>query len=308
MSRHGDLRVEERIMNLNTIELRADQSREIRALGLSVADVKEQIIAIVKERFNQRLEEVLATDYPMGVRGVPAIALKLTIGGLTEYVTLVVTSGIYKRDRETGKEVRVGDKTFAGEMIYFSVTDNKVATVVVYDHNKTSLDIQREMEEHFVRKGQPKPVKVLEFSKDKIIELEIKDGQVVKKQRALASNLVDYSKDQQWQIAPGRKIQVWIPFAKDFVDAEIEKLENPIYSPTKEELIWSGTERTFVLTVKINHNGREMKISKKLWIDDVVYLPIGENDEMIRCKIVSPGYIFDKRQANPVSIKFRALQ
>lgn len=307
MSKHGNLRVEERIMSLNNIQLSPDQVREIKAMGLEPTAIKDQLISAVKDAFNKRLDAVLATDYPDGVRGVPAIALKLTISGITEYVKLVVTSGIYHRNRKTKEEERVGEKTFAGELVYFSVTDNKIATVMVYDHTKTTRDIKLEMEDHFARKGNEKSVTVFEFKDDNVLELEIVDGEVVKRQRGVGS-FIDYAKDQQWQLAPGRQLKVWIPFAKDFVDATIERIENPGYSETKQELIWAAGEKNITIAIKITHNDREMKINKKLWIDDIVYLPIGESDEMIRCKIVSPGYIFDKRQANPVSIKFRALQ
>lgn len=305
MTQHGDQRVGERIASLENIELIPAQSKAIRAMGLQPADIKQQIVDQIKIAFNKRLEEILRIDFPAGARVVPVIAAQLYIDGISDFIRLFVTSGVYKWTKD-GKQTKVADKTYPGEKVYFSIIDNNIATVLVYDYMFSDREIQDKVTDHFTRKGNDKPVRVSPLTDDMILKLEIVDGEVVPMQKK-NSSFVDYTVDQQWAIAPGRKMMVYIPFAKDFVEATIEKLENPELSMNQsKEPKWK--EREFQIAVTIQHNGKPMKIKKKLWIDDVIFLPIGENEEMVRCKIVAPGSVFDSRAKNPMNIKFRAVK
>jgi len=317
MTSHGALRKDERVENLKSVTINPAQTRAIRDLGLEPFEVKQQIIALIKDRFSKETDAIIDREFGEGSRVTPVMAAKLTIDGKSDYITMAVTSGIYKKDKVTKEMVKVGEKNFVGEKIYYTIVDNNITTLLVFPWGIPDTEIRKQVEEHHERTENPKRVYVTPFSDNLVLDLEIVDGKVVEKQRATDNSFfIDYTKEQQWMIAPGRKLKVFIPFAKDFVEVEILSLENPSVRKVagREPIVsWHNEEdKTFEIIVQFEWQdektqvSKQMKLKKKLAKNDTVFLPIGQNEEMIRCKIT--GHVIDSRRPDPVNLKFIALK
>lgn len=312
-SKHFDEQAEERVGNLERISFPSEITTSLRLGGLNQEEVKEKAMAIIKREFYKEAQRIERRDFARG-SGVPAGIFKIKVGNAEAYVTMTMKSYIYRKDslgyfildpdgnRIVNKIVR-----YEGEKIYVCVNDNAMATLKVYKIGESEREIARDMASHFVSRGRDVDVVAYPTPPELIHTIEVKDDGTV--QLMSAFNGTTYSgpqREQQWSIKVGERIKIEGPFAGqelpivEIINPEVKQI--PGQEPT---IIWKENEDIKV-GVMVNKDGKRIKLLKTLKPETVVYLPIGRDKDYVRCIVT--GKLIDKRQPNPVNLKFRSLE
>ena len=281
ISSHGEGRIDQRIYNLESINLPKPARQFIRESGFEINEVYSQLIDAIKSEFKKSQDHIERTQFPSGHKALPVVAPFLKIDGTSYPVTMSVKS--FSGELE---------KIHTGERVFAYISDDVLTTIKVLPHQMSHTDIQMDLENHLSRKGKTGSVHVYELpeeSVNSVFELT-EDGQVIPEKR-ITCNPKILSGEQQYSVAAGRKIKVFIPFLKDFAECTIESLLNRD----------TFREDRFLKLGIVLPDGR--KIAKTLNPGDAVELPIGENGDWVRAKISDSLYVYDKRTAEPVSLK-----
>ena len=285
ISSHGEGRIDQRIYNLESINLPKPARQFIRESGFDINEVYSQLIEAIKSEFKKSQDHIEQTQFPSGHKALPVVAPFLKVEGARYPVTMAVKSF----SGEAGREI---EKVHTGERVFAYISDDVLTTIKVLPHGMSHKDIKIDLENHLSRKGKVGSVHVYELpeeSVNSVFELT-EDGQVIPEKR-ITFNPKILSGEQQYSVAAGRKIKVFIPFLKDFAECTIESLLNRD----------TFREDRFLKLGIVLPDGR--KIAKTLNPGDAVELPIGENGDWVRAKISDSLYVYDKRTAEPVSLK-----
>ena len=315
MSDYSRERYEERVGNIGDVRISGELQRSLRADGIDFKDIKDQVIELIVEKLDKRLQNILRGQYSNLTFAVPVLAAKLWVGNSSDYIKIVTKSTVYKKVNgkyardENGELIAMSERSHIGEKFYMPIVNDYIETLLLYPIGLTDDEIEASFEEHGLRKNKNERLRVQPLTADHILNLEVVDGRVKEKTFSSDSN-VDYTVDQQWAIAVGRKLKFFSKMTNDFVEATVVELIEPTIKQVKDankktNVIWLGSEKQ--VRAKLD-TGKSMPTVKTFKVDDIVYLPIGTDDAMIKCKIVSPTYIIDERSNNPVNLKFRALQ
>lgn len=315
MSDYSRERYEERVGNIGDVRISGELQRSLRADGIDFKDIKDQVIELIVEKLDKRLQNILRGQYSNLTFAVPVLAAKLWVGNSSDYIKIVTKSTVYKKVNgkyardENGELIAMSERSHIGEKFYMPIVNDYIETLLLYPIGLTDDEIEASFEEHGLRKNKNERLRVQPLTADHILNLEVVDGRVKEKTFSSDSN-VDYTVDQQWAIAVGRKLKFFSKMTNDFVEATVVELIEPTIKQVKDankktNVIWLGAEKQ--VRAKLD-TGKSMPTVKTFKVDDIVYLPIGTDDAMIKCKIVSPTYIIDERSNNPVNLKFRALQ
>lgn len=303
ISTHAAERIGERLVKLENFTLAPSQNAIIKEKGWSFSDVRRQLEEIIIKNMLKKINEHVPVQYSDGSRNIALVAFRLNLGNTSELIRLTVKSGIYKKNKLTGLIERVGEKIFHGEKVYLAINDDVLSTVLVYGEEETDADIMDHAIEHFEKKSVDRQIFIGPFTEAKILDLTIENGEVkIYSSKDLSGKKV--AVEQQWAIAPGKSIGVYIPFANKFVDGMIDDIINPILSADKKKIDWDKGEKSIKFIFKATIDNKQLRIPKKVWIGDTVYLPVGDSESLVACEIVSPGIIFDPRAKNPVNIKY----
>ena len=281
ISSHGEGRIDQRIYNLESINLPKPARQFIREAGFEINEVYSQLIDAIKSEFKKSQDHIERTQFPSGHKALPVVAPFLKIEGTSYPVTMSVKS--------FSGEI---EKIHIGERVFAYISDDVLTTIKVLPHRMSHKDIQMDLENHLSRKGKTGSVTVYELPEEtvnSVFELT-EDGQVIPERRAAYTPVV-ISGEQQYSVAAGRKIKVFIPFLKEFTECTIDGVLNRD----------SFREDRFLKLGIILPDGR--KIAKTLNPGDTVELPIGENGEWVKTKITDSLYVYDKRTAEPISLK-----
>ncbi len=315
MSNYSRERYEERVGNIGDVRISGELQRSLRADGIDFKDIKDQVIELIVEKLDKRLQNILRGQYSNLTFAVPVLAAKLWVGNSSDYIKIVTKSTVYKKVNgkyvrdENGELIAMSERSHIGEKFYMPIVNDYIETLLLYPIGLTDDEIEASFEEHGLRKNKNERLRVQPLTADHILNLEVVDGRVKEKTFSSDSN-VDYTVDQQWAIAVGRKLKFFSKMTNDFVEATVVELIEPTVKQVKDankktNVIWLGAEKQ--VRAKLD-TGKSMPTVKTFKVDDIVYLPIGTDDAMIKCKIVSPTYIIDERSNNPVNLKFRALK
>jgi hypothetical protein len=316
-AQHFNERSEERIGNLANISLPANVTRSIKLLGHDMSAVRKQIMQLVKDIFYEQASRVEAKDF-VGTRGIPACTFTIKVGATSGPIKLTMKSYVYKKNKENGdyilddagNKIVIGEKTHIGEKVYICIADNTMTTITVYPLETTEKQITADMEKHFSKKGKPSRVIVSPFTEASEFELKLTEDGVVSRTDLFVGQSISTipQREQQWTVREGEIIKLDIPFAGGFVELPIVEVINPqVKSNPKGEpsVLWKDDEIVKV-AVGIQKDGRQLKLIKALSPDTIIYLPIGENQKLIKCVIT--GKIIDTRRPTPVNLKFKALE
>ena len=315
MSDYSRERYEERVGNIGDVRISGELQRSLRADGIDFKDIKDQVIELIVEKLDKRLQNILRGQYSNLTFAVPVLAAKLWVGNSSDYIKIVTKSTVYKKVNgkyvrdENGELIAMSERSHIGEKFYMPIVNDYIETLLLYPIGLTDDEIEASFEEHGLRKNKNERLRVQPLTADHILNLEVVDGRVKEKTFSSDSN-VDYTVDQQWAIAVGRKLKFFSKMTNDFVEATVVELIEPTVKQVKDankktNVIWLGAEKQ--VRAKLD-TGKSMPTVKTFKVDDIVYLPIGTDDAMIKCKIVSPTYIIDERSNNPVNLKFRAIK
>jgi hypothetical protein len=315
MSDYSRERYEERVGNIGDVRISGELQRSLRADGIDFKDIKDQVIELIVEKLDKRLQNILRGQYSNLTFAVPVLAAKLWVGNSSDYIKIVTKSTVYKKVNgkyvrdENGELIAMSERSHIGEKFYMPIANDYIETLLLYPIGLTNDEIEASFEEHGLRKNKNERLRVQPLTADHILNLEVVDGRVKEKTFSSDSN-VDYTVDQQWAIAVGRKLKFFSKMTNDFVEATVVELIEPTVKQVKDankktNVIWLGAEKQ--VRAKLD-TGKSMPTVKTFKVDDIVYLPIGTDDAMIKCKIVSPTYIIDERSNNPVNLKFRAIK
>ena len=307
----------ERVDKLAKIEFPQNVMNAIMIGGFNLREIRRQVFDEIKKEFFRIADRVESTDFD-SAQGIPAGCFKIKVGRAEGYITMTMRSPKYDLDRATGKpkldlegnKVILRYVTYVGEKVYICVNDNRMTTVKVYPFDLTEDKIREDMEEHFLSKSRKISVRIQPVTDANITTFQVNPaGNVyIRGQEKSSAPIAAPAREQQWSVRPGETIKLDIPFAGGFIELPILELANP---QVKQEaggeptIIWKEDE-TIKVVVGINKDGRQLKLIKALAPDTQVYLPIGENKSLVRCIIT--GKLVDKRQQNPVNIKFKALE
>lgn len=286
ISSHGDKRITQRIYQLESINLPKPARDAIRAAGFDINQIYSQIIDLIKAEFKNGQDKIERTQFPEGHKALPVISPFFKVDKVEYPVTMSVKSiSITKK----GVEV---EKIYIGERVYAYISDNVLTTIKVLPHKMSHRQIEVDMEDHIIRKGKLGSLHVYELPEEsvkRVFELS-ETGEVALPDRITYTPKL-LSGEQQYSVATGRKIKVFIPFLKEFTECTIDGVLNRD----------TFREDRFLKLGIILPDGR--KIAKTLNPGDSVELPIGENGEWVKTRISDSLYVYDKRTAEPISLK-----
>lgn len=316
-SKHFMEQSTERVEKLAAISFSPDIARSIRLAGLSPDTVRQELMAKIKELFFKESDKIENRDF-VGARGVPAGAFKVIVGNTESWIKMTMKSPVYKKDRSgslildaDGNRIVIAERTYVGEKIYVCINDNTMTTVKVYPIDMREEDISLDMTTHFSNKGRDFKVDVRPLTDDYVYELRVlDDGQITVNDDGLprSSGMNMPTREQQWSIRPGEVIKLDIPFKGGFTEVVILEITNPQIKmiPGRDpSLIWKDDE-TIKVAVGVEKDGKQLKLMKSLAPDTILYLPVGANRSMVRCQVT--GKLIDKRQPNPVNLKYKSLE
>lgn len=318
MSDYSRKRYEERVGNIGNITVSPDLTRDLRAQGTEFTTVKEKVMDLISAELESRLQRILSKKFSDLTFVVPVLAVKLWVGENSDFVKIYTKALVYKKDG-SGKYVRdaegnlipTGERVYIGEKFYVPIVKDYIETLLLYPISKTEKDIAETTEEHGIRKNKGENVRVMPLDDSSILNIEVTpEGEVKEKTFGGSDGFIDYTSDQQWAISEGRKIKFFSKASNDFIEATIVELIEPVIKKVKDaskktNVIWLGPEK--LIKVKLD-TGKGIPTMKTFKVDDIVYLPVGVDGEMIKCKIVSPTYVLDERSNNPVNLKYRPIQ
>jgi hypothetical protein len=335
----------ERVGNIGDIAISPDLIRSLKAHGLEFAKIKLELIDLITDRLKLRLDSIYKTQYSSALIAIPVLAVKLWIGTDSDYIKIYTKSLVYKKDPagnyikdENNELIPVKEQVHIGEKFYMPVAIDYIKTLLLYPISKSEEAIENSMKDHAIRKGHDyNKIKVMPLTDQQTFNIEVlEDGTIQEKKFTTADGFIDYSADQQWTVAKGRKIKVSVMLPT--IDAEKSTSEKPVYvidqttgkpvtsletveatideliQPTvtqistvgkKSKVTWPGPEKLIKLKLNI---GRPIPVIKTIKADDNIWLPIGQNGELIKCKVLSPTYLIDERSANPVNLRFKAIR
>ena len=317
-SKHFIEQSDERVGNLLNVSFAPEVSRNIRTLGLNYEQVRENVMSAIKDIFYREADKIEKRDFS-GAKGVPAGVFKIKVGNAESYIRLTMRSYKYKRDRKTGEYLldADGNKIISteivhqGEKIYVCINDNSMTTVKVYNISESEEEIARDMASHFETKGRPLAVQVTPIEDWHIHKLVIEEDGSISiggEKKPSGQSYTGIQRESQWSIRPGETIKLDIPFKGGFTDVKILEILNPeikSYPDKNPSIIWKDDENIKV-SVEVEKDGRQLKLIKTLSQDTVLYLPIGNDKSLVKCLIT--GKLIDKRQANPINLKFKTLE
>lgn len=290
-TKHFEERVQERIINLKEVLL-PQQLLASLPNTISAAKLKEQVKDLFIKEALKRIERLkkssLASDKNSAY---PLIAPYLYHDG-KKYP--VVIDAEFK-----DKSGRI--KSMIGTQFYVPIRNGSLMTVLIYPSEAGEMEIERSQENHLERnfgKSQS-PLVMVNKGHDYEYNLEVENGKVIKKKEGKHVP-IDYSRDQQYNLARGNKIKVFVKFANDFVEGEIANINNRLDDAFRDGGVG--------LDLLIDVNGKKMKLPKKLPVGEMIQLPIGPDGEWVKAQVSSPGYIIDARMDEPINLKFRAKQ
>ena len=316
MSDYSRARYDERVGNIGDVRISVELAKDLRAEGINFNLIKDQIIELIVDELDNRLKTILSRTFGELTFAVPVLAAKLWVGNNSDYIKIFTKSNIYKKDKtgkylrdENGDLIKSDERIHSGEKFYMPIQRDYVETLVLYPMSMTDAQIENSFEEHGLRKNKNEKIRVIQFDESHVLNLEIVDG-VVKEKNMRTDTNIDYTVEQQWSISVGRKLKIFSKLTNDFIEGKIVELIEPVVKPVKDgdkksKVVWLGPEK--LVKVKLD-TGKDLPTIKTFRPDDIIYLPIGTNDEMIKCKVATPPYIIDERSINPVNIKFKALQ
>jgi hypothetical protein len=275
-------------------------------------------MSAIKDVFYKETDKIERRDF-VGAKGIPAGVFKIKVGSAESYIRLTMRSYKYKRDRRTGEYVmdtdgnRVinGEVVHQGEKIYVCINDNSMTTVKVYNISESEDDIATDMASHFETKGRPLTVQVMPIEDWHIHKIVIdEDGSITigDEKKSSGQTYTGIQRESQWSVRPGETIKLDIPFKGGFTDVRILEITNPEVKamPGKEpSIIWKDDEN-IKISVGVEKDGRQLKLLKTLLPETVLYLPVGPDKSLVKCTVT--GKLIDKRQANPINLKFKTQE
>lgn len=316
MSDYSRARYEERVGNIGDVRVSPDLLKDLRADGINFNEIKDQLIKFIADELDNKLKSILGRKFGELTFAVPVLAVKLWAGNNSDFVKIFTKSNIYKKDRtgkyvrdENGELIQVDERIHSGEKFYMPIQRDYIETLVLYPMSMTDDQIAASFEEHGLRKNKNERLRVMPLDESHILNLEIVDG-IVKEKNMKSDSTVDYSIEQQWAVTVGRKLKIFSKVSGEFIEGTITELVEPTVKSVRDgdkktKVVWLGPDR--LIKVKLD-TGKALPTIKTFREEDIIYLPIGENNEMIKCKVVAPTYIIDERSNNPVNLKFKAIQ
>lgn len=294
LTKHFKLRTSERIEEMKAIRLPSKVVKEASAeLGITPEELRKNMIDIIKSEIIKRIGVVEKTEFHSS-----ADIFYPILGGYFKY-----KNERYPLTIEADSSFGNQKKTYEGNQVYVAIRDDKLLTILLYDQYTTDKGIQDKGTAHFLRtfKGTERDfpnVKVIPQNDRYDYTLTIKNGELTEDKAQTAQ--VDYTSIQQYNLANGRTIKIYVKFADAFIEGEIEGILNREKSQFKNEGV--------SVSIKINKDGKELKLKKILATGEIIYLPIGPSDAWIRCKVIEPGYLIDARMDEPINLKFKAIK
>lgn len=296
---HFEIRKGERIENLSSVELPRELTKKTEPI-ISNAELKKEIIKKLVPEILTKIKRLEKSSFPTQKNiAYPIFGAYFEFDGKRYPINLVVES--------TNEKTKKTDE-YVGNMIYVPIDNGKLRTLKVYDESKyDDTEILKNIEDSLYRRlrriGQdPGQIRTQLMPKGDDFEcvLTLNDeGKVIKKERARSSELpFPVGKDQQYNLAPGSKIKVFVKFANDYVEGEVVRINNKINDAFRNEGI--GVD------LKINAAGKEMTLPKKLAVGESIYLPVGYNNDWVKVEVSQPGYIIDTRMKEPINLRFKA--
>jgi len=295
---HFEIRKGERIENLSSVELPRELIKKTEGI-IPAQELKKEIIKKLVPEILTKIKRLEGSNFPTQKNiAYPIFGAYFEFDGKRYPINLVVES--------TNEKTKKTDE-YVGNMIYVPIDNGKLRTLKVYDESKyDDTEILKNIEDSLYRRlrriGQdPGQLRTQLMPKGDDFECILtldEDGKVIKKERKSSTLPFPIGKDQQYNLAPGAKIKVFVKFANDYVEGEIVRINNKINDAFRKDGIG--------LDLKINALGKEMTLPKKLSVGEPIYLPVGYDNEWVKVEVSQPGYVIDTRMKEPINLKFKA--
>lgn len=247
-------------------------------------DVSDKASIILKESFEKRLAKTRPAGDTIWI--VPVFKIEVQFKGKKYPV-------FFKADIKG--ESKFGDDLYAyffnGIIYKFDIFKDSLAMVI---KDKAMRQFNRD---YVATKKKPNDA-LIENPKDyPYVILLDENGEIMDSLVKKDANYNLYTKEQQFNLSKGRVLKVFVPFKSDYLEAEIVSIDNE--KSYKQD-------KYFDISFKIKIDGKDQKLKKKLKPDDKIM--IEHNDEWILCKVAEPFFVVDKRQENPLNLKYIAIK
>lgn len=259
-------------------------------------ELKKKCLELFKNESLKRKEDVLKKEFYLDQNtAYPLISFFVLFKG-KEY-PVEITSKYYDPEKQREME-SVGSK------FLIPIVKNELKTVLAYPGSMDMSQVEDNLIKHLDRINLQYDLKnrapfkgIIQNSGFKYI-LEIDEtGNVHPYVKSITVNPNYYTRDQQYNLAKGRKLKVPFKFSPDgFIEGSVDGIINK----SKDKTI---ADKFISLIVSTDRG----KLKKDLKPNDIVYLPVSEEGDYVRCMVMPPSYIIDKRLDEPVNLKFRAV-
>lgn len=256
--------------------------------SLDKKKIQDKVTEKAHELLKNAFEKRLSKNRPAGdkIWIVPVFRLEIQFKGKKYPV-------FFKA--EIKNESKFGDDLYAyffnGVIYKFDIYKDSLAMVI---KDKAIRQFNRD---YIASKKKPSEALIEDVKDYPYVILLDENGEIVDSLVKKDANYNLYTKEQQFNLSKGRILKIFIPFKSDYLEAEILSIDNE--KSYKQD-------KYFDISFSVKIDGKDQKIKKKLKTDDKVM--IEHNDEWILCKIASPFFVLDKRQDNPLNLKYIAVK
>lgn len=218
MSSHATDRLSQRIKDSLIVAFPLEARKWIRDAGLNNADIANAVKEMWKDEFQKRLDyRILTPEFTAGLKRIFVLIEGFIRIDDTDYpITITATSVDEKEDG------RLVEKTLTGRKLIVIVADNEVVTMYPTDGNKH--EIEKQAEEHDIRKARSTKHKVFE-SEPFIVELK-PDGTLTEYTGRTGSSNVLAKAEKEYALSPGRKLKVYLKFMNGMAEAKVLEVLN----------------------------------------------------------------------------------
>jgi hypothetical protein len=300
---HASERIKERVYSPKDILLPIEIENKFDTS--EIEKIKKNILDRISLEIDDRFPKLRTTRFKKGIAtGYPLISLYIQY--LNKKYPLEIQA-----ESENAEGI---SKLYTGNQIYIPIINNEIKTIKLYPPDLDNNEIDRNIalhiysREEYQRLIDTKELKIepMRQGDNYVLVLSLySNGEVARDvdKKIEKSGIVNpdfYSKDQQYNLSPGKSIRITSKLGETgYLDGTLLRILN------KKTI---KDDKFLNLDLSVEYQGKKLTLAKKIGPGDIIFLPVGENKEYIKCKIADKPYLLDPRLEDPINLKFRAIR
>jgi hypothetical protein len=281
---HFSEREDERLVEVDRLKYDPEVRKAFMDAGISEDEAQKVLLEMIKKEVKDAIKAMLLVDFPPAKSYIlPVKKFMFDVNG-KQYPLNIVAYSVNKAGIK---------KQNFGNQYWIPCYRNKFYTLFLHPSDKTKEQIAEISSDHIKRAFGIDQDSVVAPETDFVTTFEVKDGKIVKKteEKGSANKGVDFA--GQWNLAPGRKFKFFMPAKKEYVEAEIVKVDNPTSYKS---------DKFFRVEVMVNLGANKAKMLKKILPEDKLLIPVKTESGMVDVPVTVHDslYIVDKRADSPI--------